>query len=271
MDRIRSNANVNRLLHVLVPFLIMIALEKGVYFEAIRFFPDAGDTVDLVSFLLGAAAAVLFFRLYDGGEVAESDDGAEPVGPIKTEPVVFCALRLVIALAALAGWMYAVNLLADGAGFSEELRAGGWAFGALRIFSLILLHPVAEEWIFRRMFYGELRLMNPIFGVLAQAVMFAIAHRSTETMIYALGAGLILGILRERTGRLWCVIAAHSLTNLRSLLCLTLHTEKSQRLAADAVLLTLALLACAALIVVRVRSRRTAKASEPTREEGTTS
>jgi membrane protease YdiL (CAAX protease family) len=75
------------------------------------------------------------------------------------------------------------------------------------------------------MFYRELRKINPIFGIIATSIMFAIIHDSIDGMLYALVAGIFLGLATEKTGRHWVPVLAHMLLNLRSLLYLEVLAE----------------------------------------------
>ena len=47
-----------------------------------------------------------------------------------------------------------------------------------------------------------------------QAVLFAGQHGTPAGMAWALGGGLVLGALRERTGRVWPGMLLHTLNNL---------------------------------------------------------
>ena len=47
-----------------------------------------------------------------------------------------------------------------------------------------------------------------------QAVLFAVQHGTPAGMAWALGCGLVLGALRERTGRVWPGMLLHTLNNL---------------------------------------------------------
>lgn len=225
---------VSRLLHTMVPFMVMAAMQKGIL---LLFSSRAGsDAVSLLAFLPSAAAAAALFRVrtYDPPPPEE-----ESVGPLVPRPVRVCLLHAAAATAAMIGVMFAVSVLMNGQAAPSEFPVGRDVVTPLSVLSLCLIHPVIEEWLFRGAFYGELRRMNPLFAILAQAVMFAIVHDTVDGMIYALTAGVILGILAERSGRLWPAIAAHILVNVRSLAFLTvLAAHPAARRVLDGVLLT---------------------------------
>lgn len=170
----------------------------------------------LIAFLTASAAAVLLFRLKTYSPTPEEEN--DPVAPPEKSHHAHGLLGVIAAVAVMIVLMFLVSVPF---GTSDNtLIPGIPAF-----ISLILIHPVVEEYIFRGLFYGELRQMNPVFGCLVQTVMFAIIHESVAGMIYALGSGLVLAYLMENTGRLWVPMAAHAVINLRSYLCLTVLAD----------------------------------------------
>lgn len=83
------------------------------------------------------------------------------------------------------------------------------------VFSFIWLcaaAPVLEELIFRGAVQGALRRFGG--AALIQAVPFALMHGSPARMLYALVMGLLLGLLRERTGSVLPGCAVHILNNI---------------------------------------------------------
>lgn len=207
-----NRINIQRLLHTLLPFLIMTMIQRSLslIFTRAGF---VGEAADLCAFIPAVLAAALLFRIRTY-TVTKEEHGEE--APLVTKSLFASVLRVLQASAVMIAAMIAVSAVLGGG----EAQAGGVT--ALRVLALLVIHPVTEEFLFRKLFYGELRLMHPVFGVVAQALMFAIVHNSVDSMVYALASGIVLGILYEQTGRLSAVIAAHGIINLRSLLCLTL-------------------------------------------------
>lgn len=74
--------------------------------------------------------------------------------------------------------------------------------------------PVVEELVFRG---AVLRLARPLGrreAILLQAVLFALQHGSPAAMAWALVCGAGLGVLSDRTGRVWPGMLLHTLNNL---------------------------------------------------------
>ncbi|MBQ4353473.1 MAG: CPBP family intramembrane metalloprotease [Clostridia bacterium] len=212
-----NKINIQRLLHTLLPFLIMTMIQRSLMllFGQLGL---TGETAQLCAFLPAAAVCVLVFRIRTYTPADEEND-TESV-PLEKKPLFPTALRTLQACALMIAAMFAVSAVLGGE--AEETD-----FTVLRVLSLLVIYPVTEEILFRKLFYGELRLMHPVFGVVAQALMFAIVHHTVGGMIYALASGIVLGILCEQTGRLRAVIAAHCIINLRSLLCLTVLAQRT--------------------------------------------
>ncbi len=206
--------NINLIIHVLVPFFIMVLIQQlllilFVYLRMDRFMAD------LISFVLSAAGGVTFFKIIkfdtELSTEEENDGAASPIAPLEKCRRGVAALYVLFGVGALIVLMFFITALSGEAGNSRSL-------GVATILSLCLVHPIAEEYLFRGLFYGELRMMHPSFGCLVQAIMFAIIHDSIYGMIFALASGIVFGIIIEKTGRLSTVIVIHTLINLRSLL-----------------------------------------------------
>lgn len=81
-------------------------------------------------------------------------------------------------------------------------------------FSTVLIAPLTEELLFRGVLLPALvRAHGRAAGLIVSALLFALVHGRPTAMIYALGAGLVLGALRLRTGSVLLCILMHSATN----------------------------------------------------------
>ena len=255
--------DVNRILHAMTPFVLMVLTERLLLMLFGRLLPGEREVGALCAFLPAAALALLLFRL---GRYEEEEE-YDPVPPLIKKKTGRCLLHLAASAAALVTVMFLVaSYVNDEAAFPDTARAAGDmpSLTPLSVLSLLVIHPLAEEYLFRGCFYGELRRMNPVFGCMAQAVMFAIMHSSVDEMLYALAAGVILGILAEETGRLWPCAAAHIFVNARSFVAVTVFAERGGvRYAMDSTLLTVGAAAFVILAATRVRY-----AAEPSPGDG---
>ena len=186
--------NLNRLTHVMISFAGLILVQRAARFLLFRFAPGLGTLGDFLVFLdsddcyrpayllaFGAAFALLRLPL----KTVEEED---PVPELVKKKTGRCVLHLLASVAALVTLMFLVAAFMNGEeAFSGGVSAAGEmpSLDPLSVASLLLIHPVAEEVLFRRLYYGELRRMHPVFGCMAQALMFALAHESVDGMIYA--------------------------------------------------------------------------------------
>lgn len=88
---------------------------------------------------------------------------------------------------------------------------------ALLVFCVaVLAAPLAEELLFRGWIFTSLRSrFGSTASIVVSALLFALAHYE-RTHLYALAVlpvGLILGIVRERTGTMWATAVLHVLYN----------------------------------------------------------
>ena len=74
--------------------------------------------------------------------------------------------------------------------------------------------PVVEELVFRGAVQQLAQPLGKGQAICLQAVLFALQHAGPAGMAWALGCGLVLGALRERTGRVWPGVLLHTLNNL---------------------------------------------------------
>ena len=77
-----------------------------------------------------------------------------------------------------------------------------------------VLAPVAEELVFRGAVQGLLRPLGPRAAVCVQAALFAVQHGGAAGIAYALVLGVLLGTIRQRTGRVWPGWVLHTVNNL---------------------------------------------------------
>ncbi len=223
--------SANRLLHAFIPFSVTVFVQRVLLLLLGRSGLDE-NIVELLSFVPAAVCGAILFLLVkprmDGEDSADAIPDLRPCDPAVS--FMLCAA----AVAAMVCSMYAVAFIMGGT------ETDGVTLSALSVISLVVVHPIIEEYLFRGLFYRELRLMNPIFAILVQAVMFAIVHNAVNGMIYALVSGVILALLVELSGRLVTAVAAHMVINARSLIYLTLLADKPDIIrAVDTVLIVL--------------------------------
>jgi len=89
-----------------------------------------------------------------------------------------------------------------------------WVAVGLFMVSGVIVAPLAEEVIFRGVFYGPLRLRWGILvGATVSSGVFAVAHWSASAFLPLFALGCLLCYLRERTGSLYPAMVFHAVFN----------------------------------------------------------
>ena len=84
----------------------------------------------------------------------------------------------------------------------------------LAAFGCALAYLPAEELVFRGAVQGLLQPLGPRAAVCVQAALFAVQHGGAAGIAYALVLGVLLGTIRQRTGRVWPGWVLHTVNNL---------------------------------------------------------
>lgn len=104
-------------------------------------------------------------------------------------------------------WLRQYEKLMETAGLTADI-------GVLMFFYSVLFGPVCEELIFRGVTMRLFRRALPFWAAnLMQAVLFGAFHMNWIQGIYAFALGLVLGILCEKGGSIYCSILFHILFN----------------------------------------------------------
>lgn len=218
--------------HVIVSFCLFILTGRLAGFFISAFSTFEGITEELLRFIFAAACGILTFHYYEklipSPEEKESNrsvlEGRFKKRPftmgryiLETIPHTLTTVMLLVIS------MYLVTIAFDlgGSLVNESIHTPS----LLPFLSMVLIHPIAEEYMFRGIFYGKLRSMSPIFACLMQSVMFAISHNGVGGMMYALIAGILLGTAAERSNGIAVPVAAHIIINLRTFLYSGILTE----------------------------------------------
>lgn len=196
-------------------FFIMAQFLTGVVYTALAVAggADAGsmlggaETAVLLSYLLTAAAILLWFRLRHKplGEAA----GLRRCSGWTAAFCAFAAIGLFVVVQ-LALMLLPAAWLTDYNDHMELLLSTG----LIPALSIAVAGPLAEELMFRGVIQTRLeRAMPPWIAVVLQATLFAIIHGTPIQIVYALLLGLALGFLRSRTGSILPGLAAHAAFN----------------------------------------------------------
>ena len=93
---------------------------------------------------------------------------------------------------------------------------------ALNVLLGCVIAPVCEELAFRGLLLNRLRPYCDRFALCASALCFGLFHGNLSQLLYAFTAGLVLGGVVLRTGRLWQAVLLHAMVNAVSAVLLPL-------------------------------------------------
>ena len=165
------------------------------------------ETAVLLTYLLTAAAIVLWFRLRHKplGEAA----GLRRCSGWTAAFCAFCAVDFFVVVQLTLALLPAV-WMTDYNDHMELLLSDG----LIPALSITVAAPLAEELMFRGVIQTRLERAMPVWAaVVLQAVLFGVVHGTPIQMAYAFLLGLAFGFLRSRTGSILPGIAAHAAFN----------------------------------------------------------
>jgi len=113
-------------------------------------------------------------------------------------------------------WLY-MTITGDTSNPQEALAAVA-TDGSLGAFLLLValgavLVPVGEELLFRGLLQGWLRRFGTAVAVGVAAVVFGVAHGFNVVLPAAVVLGVLLGVVRERSGSIWPAVVGHAVNN----------------------------------------------------------
>lgn len=252
-----KHSQLYTILQVLLPYIGFLGSDRLLAFLFARAHtPLATWVTSLAAFLL---ATLVFFCLYRGIDktARPHTDRFRCAGPVAWMHLFYGFFWLILL-------MGGVLLLFPVTG---DVAVDPWP---ARLISAVLVHPLVEEILFRRLCMDRLLTLSEVreeivtteeaptpvtatragmlFAVLTQALLFALVHTGSGGMLYGFAGGVVLGMLMLRTGRLWVPVLCHMGINLRSVVYPMLPETLVYGL--DAVWLGVGLL-CGALFWIR--------------------
>lgn len=209
-----------------------IALMFGVYWLYAYFLQDRLDLSAGVEKVLGLVSLYgvglgLFLLLIKGvpsreykdgsifGEQRESDSVSEYQRERGKLPGKQLVLGFLLQFSAIMIMSVLVNLVGV---FGVEVSTTEIdAVSPYMLFMLLIFNPLAEEFVFRKLFADKLLKYGERFYVFASAFCFAIVHGVSlgiPQVIYTFILGLIWGYVMAKTGNFKLVVLLHALSNL---------------------------------------------------------
>ena len=100
--------------------------------------------------------------------------------------------------------------------FVSEIR-GNYAL-ALMFLSTAIIPALVEELLFRGAILSSIRPYSESGAILISALLFGLMHQTPYQLFYTTALGVILGILRVKTGSIWAGVLVHFFNNFLSVI-----------------------------------------------------
>ena len=115
----------------------------------------------------------------------------------------------------LIGYTVPIDMLTSGAYDSPTV--------VIQYMTVAIAPAFAEEFLFRGVFYTNLRPFGRTQAVLISALLFALMHQNIGQLFYTFVAGIAMALMFEMTGSIWCSVVFHLINNELSVLSEVLY------------------------------------------------
>ncbi len=106
-----------------------------------------------------------------------------------------------------------LSLILSGGQAQNNLLTYAMDTNPLKILVMVILAPVLEEYVFRKLLIDRTRQYGEKTAVILSAFLFALFHQNLYQFFYAFALGLIFGYIYVRTSRLHYTIILHAFIN----------------------------------------------------------
>ena len=134
----------------------------------------------------------------------------------------FFPLLIFAGFAVITASSYINSILCDLIGYSmpEELFAQTYdnPYTVIAYMATALAPAFAEEFLFRGVVYGNLRPFGRTQAILISAALFALMHQNIGQIFYTFMAGIVMALMYELTGSIWCGVLYHMINNQMSII-----------------------------------------------------
>ena len=146
--------------------------------------------------------------------------------PMRTSPglspwlplILFAGIAVILATAYLNATMVSIFSFFDfGKTFPQSTGNEPWYSVVLTFLVLCLVPAVCEEFLFRGAILTNLLPFGRANAILVSALLFGLMHQNFAQFFYAFCAGIVLGLVYERTGSIWNCIFLHLVNNTYSI------------------------------------------------------
>ena len=131
--------------------------------------------------------------------------------------ILFAGISVILAAAYINTVLVNIFSFADFSQLLPDATANRTWYSAILNFLVICLVPaVCEEFLFRGAILSNLLPFGRTQAIFISALLFGLMHQNVAQFFYAFCAGIILGLVYERTGSIWNCMFLHLVNNFFS-------------------------------------------------------
>ncbi|MBE6590112.1 MAG: CPBP family intramembrane metalloprotease [Ruminococcaceae bacterium] len=153
--------------------------------------------------------------------------------------MAFASLAICFSAAQINAYMVEIFNYSE---FTAEVLMGqnekSEAYAIVLNFIVLSIVPgFCEELLFRGAILGNLMPFGRIPAILISSFFFAVMHQNAGQLFYTFAAGIVLGLIYERTGSIWNCTVIHILNNFVSVLQEAVYGSSADETVITAILL----------------------------------
>jgi membrane protease YdiL (CAAX protease family) len=180
---------------------------------------------------------------------------------------IFAGMACLTAAAYLNSWFCS----AIGYTIPEELLLAGSYDDptAVILYMTVALAPAfAEEFLFRGVFYTNLRPFGRTQAIIISSLLFALMHQNIGQLFYTFVGGIVMALMYEKTGSIWCNVFFHMFNNEMSVIYeLLYYREGGEAMSVyltllEAILFLIGVISLVILVVFHRKERTTSDTME---------
>lgn len=181
--------------------------------------------INLISLIIGICDIFIIIfclkiskKIFPGKNIEHNEDKNECVLKKSSISCIYMIAGYILVKSVLiSNWILYLNIVPSKGIFNEYLKQGNIITTIIVCIQVIVVGPIIEELIFRKLLLGKLlekynnKALKPI---LYSSLAFGIVHFNVLQGIVAFGGGIILGLIYYHTKSIKASIFAHILNNL---------------------------------------------------------
>lgn len=150
----------------------------------------------------------------------EQEENKEELKKEKKESVLKCIKYIILSIPIMSMIQLICSFAIEKIGITSDVTDAMGLFNysgklatCLVFLEVAILPAIFEELFIRKGVYGILRSKGAIFATIVSALVFATIHMNITQFIFAFLVGILFGIVREKTGKIYPTMILHFINN----------------------------------------------------------